>query len=380
MKATKRISPKTKSNVYAVIMAGGRGTRFWPLSRPHRPKQLLKILSSKSLIRETVDRVLSLNDRQNTLVVTVSDHVSLVRKELPMLPKSNFIVEPQGKNTAPCIGLAALELASRDPNAIMIILPSDHWISDLKSFFRTIKDAVELVQRYDSLVTIGIRPSFPETGYGYILKEKKIKGPRGVPAYRVKGFHEKPTLKKAGLLIQRGSLWNSGIFVWKASTLLASLGRFIPPILHGLDRIKAEAKGSGLSTLRPKLQAVIRREYKKMPNISIDHAVLEKAGSEGKVLTLEAKFAWSDVGNWDAVHKMLPQDKSGNAGVGKWLGLKSSDCLIYSPKRLVALLGMKDAVIIDTPDALLIGDIKRSQEVKDLVDELERKGYGRHTS
>ncbi len=363
-----------KAQSYAVIMAGGRGTRFWPLSRHHRPKQLLKILSGRSLIQETVDRVLPLFGRDKTLVVAVAEHYRAVRKELHILPKTNFIIEPQGNNTAPCIGLAAIELASRDPNAIMAILPADHWISDISSFSRTLKAAVQLAEEHDSLVTIGIQPSYRETGYGYILKGKGIKGPRGVPVHRVKGFKEKPTPKMAGHLIALGSLWNSGIFVWRVSTILELLRRFSPSIFRGLQRIQ-----EGLGAPPPKLQAIIRREYKKMPNLSIDYAVLEKAGSEGRVLTLEANFGWNDVGSWAAVHRMLPQDKKGNVGVGKWLGLQSSDCLVYSPNRLVALLGMKDTVVVDTPDALLVGDIKRAQEVKDLVEELKHRGYGRYT-
>lgn len=369
-----------KPQGYAVIMAGGRGTRFWPLSRAHRPKQLLKILSGKSLIRETVERVLPLFGRENTLVVTVAEHYSAVRKELRGLPKTNFLIEPQGNNTAPCIGLAAIELAARYPNAIMTVLPADHWISDLNSFRRTVQTAMELAQNHDALVTIGIRPAYPETGYGYILKGGEIKGPRGAPVYRVEGFKEKPSPKKARQLIPLGALWNSGIFVWRVSTILELLRRFTPPLSRGLQKIKEEARGIGLGTSRPKLRTIIRREYKKMPNISIDYAVLEKAGSEGRVLTLEGNFGWSDVGNWAAVHRMLPQDRSGNAGVGKWLGFQSNDCLVYSPDRLVALLGIRDAVIVDTPDALLVGDIKRSEEVRNLVEELERRGYKRYTA
>jgi mannose-1-phosphate guanylyltransferase len=354
---------------YAVIIAGGRGTRFWPVSRAGRPKQLLKLLSKKSMIRETVDRILPLFTAERTLVVTVADHHGALRKELRMLPKANFVVEPEGKNTAPCIGLAAIELSSRNPNAIMVVLPADHWISDTKSFHRTIKAAVQLAREQDILVTIGIRPTFAETGYGYIVKGERINGTAKILRYRVQGFKEKPNLETASELLQSGSLWNSGIFVWKASTFLGLLRRSAPEIFQRLERI-AEKRMN---------KRVLQREYRKMPNISIDYALLEKAGAEGKVLTLEADFGWSDVGNWAALHRMLPQDGSGNAGVGKWLGVKSRGCLIYSPKRLVAVLGLEDILIVDTPDALLVGDLKRSQEVKGLVDELERKSYRKHT-
>jgi mannose-1-phosphate guanylyltransferase len=369
-----------KAPGYAVIIAGGRGTRFWPLSRAHRPKQLLKLFGKKSMIRETADRVLPLFGPARTLVVTVADQHAAVRKELPMLPKANFLVEPQGKNTAPCIGLAAIELLKRDPNAIMVILPADHWISHPKSFQRTIRLAVQLAEEEKGLVTIGIRPSYPETGYGYIVKGEEIKRAEKIPCYKVRGFKEKPSLETAGELLQSGSLWNSGIFAWRVSTLLELLRRFAPEISQSLERIGIKAGDRGLGKLPPKLGLMLRREYKKMPNISIDYAVLEKAGAEGRVFNLEADFGWSDVGNWAAVHGMSFRDDSGNGGVGKWLGFKSQGCLVYSRDRLVALLGMEDVFVVDTPDALLVGDMKRSQEVRELVEELERKGYKKYTT
>ena len=368
-----------KRKLYAVIMAGGKGTRFWPLSRPQRPKQLLKLLSARSLIRESVERVLPLFGRRNTLVVTVDEHHRAVLRELPLLPKNNFLIEPQGNNTAPCIGLAAVELSARDPDAIMAVLPADHWVSDPRRFSRTLRAAMRLAQRHDVLITLGIRPDYPETGYGYILKGRKAARSNAMPVYRVDGFEEKPNLKRARQLTRRGALWNSGIFIWRAAAILESLRRYAPAIARGLERIQEITRGRGLATLSPKALSVLRREYRKMPNISIDYAVLEKAGSEGRVVTLEADFGWSDVGNWAALHRMLPKDARGNAGVGKWLGFKSTDCLVYSGNRLIALLGMENTVVVDTPDAVLVADMKRSQEVKELLEELNRKGYRRYT-
>ncbi|MBI2349493.1 MAG: mannose-1-phosphate guanylyltransferase [Deltaproteobacteria bacterium] len=366
-------------HAYAAIIAGGKGTRFWPLSRPQHPKQLLKILSGKSLIRETVDRTAPLFGSRNTLVVTVAEHYHAVRREIPVLAERNFIVEPQGNNTAPCIGLAALEVAARDPDAVMAILPADHWVSDPGSLSRALRDAIRLARAGDSLVTIGIRPSYPETGYGYILKGKQFKGPGGVPCYRVKGFKEKPTRRRAAHLVRRGSLWNSGMFVWRASTILEMLRRFSPPIARSLERIRAAMRDKGLANPSASLRAVVRREYRKMPNISIDYAVLEKAGAAGRLLALEGRFGWSDVGSWAAAHRMLPHDGKGNVGLGKWLGFKSKDCFVYSRDRLVALLGVQGLVVVDTADALLIAAMERSQEVRELVEELKRRGYGRYT-
>jgi mannose-1-phosphate guanylyltransferase len=224
---------------------------------------------------------------------------------------------------------------------------------------------------------VGIRPTYPETGYGYILKVKKAARGNDGSVYRVEGFAEKPPVKKALRLMRRGALWNSGIFIWRAATILEAIRQYAPVVADGLERIRKIARGRPLATLPSKDAAAFRREYRKMPNISIDYAVLEKAGSEGKVATLEADFGWSDVGNWDALHRMMPKDASGNAGTGRWLSFRSNNCLAYTNKRLVALLGMENTVVVDTPDAVLVADMKRSQEVKDLLDELARKGHSK---
>jgi mannose-1-phosphate guanylyltransferase len=359
-----------KAARYAVIIAGGKGTRFWPLSRASRPKQILKIASRKSLIRETFDRIAPLTGRKNALVVTVKDHAGAVRKELAGLPTANFIVEPEGKNTAPCIGLAAVELARRDPGSIMCVLPADHWISNINSFRRTLEAGMQLAERSDVLVTIGVKPGYPETGYGYILKGKSLEQNLMVNAYKVKGFKEKPALRQAARLLRSGALWNSGIFIWNTTTILALLERFNPAIYQGL--LKIQSRGG------VKNPSLLRREYARMPNISIDHAVLEKAGSAGKVVTLEADFGWSDVGSWTSLHQLLPRDAQGNAGLGRRLLIDTKDSLVYSENRLVVLLGVKNTLVVDSPDAILVADLKRSQQIRDVVAELERKGHRRY--
>ncbi len=366
------------TNCFSVIIAGGKGTRFWPLSRARRPKQLLKILSRKSLLKETAERIHALSGRKQTLVVTISDQINALRRDLPELPKNSFLAEPVGKNTAPCIGLAALEVVRKNPDAVMIVLPADHWVADSARFRRALKAAVKLALRHDQLVTIGIRPDYPETGYGYIMKGKAI-GAKTANAFVVKRFTEKPKLAVARRLLRQGSLWNSGIFVWKAATLLRMLSRYQPAIAKGLETIERAAKGRSLSRLTPKLRAIIAREYAKLPSLSIDFAVMEKAGAEGNVLTVEANFGWSDVGSWAAVHRMMKQDTDGNASAGRWFGLGAKNCLVHAPDRLVVLLGMENTVVVDTPDALLVGDLRRSQEVRDLVDALKRKGFASYT-
>jgi len=366
-----------KSTCFSVIIAGGKGTRFWPLSRSQKPKQLLKIFGPKSLIAETVDRVLPLSGSARTLVVTIADQLAATRKELRVLPKNNFLVEPQGKNTAACLGLAALEVIRRDPQAVMIVLPADHWVPGAKVFRRTLEKAIRLAELDDKLITIGIQPTYPETGYGYIVRGKSLNG-KGT-GYQVKKFTEKPKLPKAQRLMRAGALWNSGIFVWKAATLLKSIEQHMPELNRALNRIAEAARGKSLANPEPRLRKVIAAEYAKLKSTSIDFGVMEPASGEQRVLTVNADFAWSDLGSWESVHRMLDRDGAGNAGSGQWLVRDAQTCLVHAPDRLVVLLGVKDAVIVDTPDALLVGDLRRSQEVRELVEELHKKGYGSYT-
>jgi mannose-1-phosphate guanylyltransferase len=261
----------------------------------------------------------------------------------------------------------------------MLVVPADHWVADPRAFRRTLQDAVRLASTGDRLVTIGIRPDYPETGYGYILKGDGVSDSKIAGATQVKRFQEKPDAITARRLIRQGALWNSGMFAWRASPLLQALRRYQPSIADLLDNIRSAAGGKSLTRPTPRLARVIAREYNKMPSISIDYAVLENAAADGQVVTLEATFGWSDIGSWSAVHRMMHRDDNGNAANGKWLGLGAKNCLIHSPDRLVVLLGIEDAVVVDTPDALLVGDLKRSQEVRDLVEELKKKGLGSYT-
>jgi mannose-1-phosphate guanylyltransferase len=368
-----------KQPIFSVILAGGKGTRFWPLSRSQRPKQLLRILSPKTLIGETAARVFPLSGPKRTLVVTVAEQLKDMARELPAVPRGNFICEPQGKNTAPCIGLSALEVTARDPRGVMVVVPADHWVADPRAFRRTLKRAAKLAAASDRLVTIGIRPDYPETGYGYILKGGRMRVGKIAGAALVKSFKEKPDAATAQRLIREGALWNSGIFVWRATALLDSLRRYQPAIAGLLENIRAAAGGKSLTRLAFGLRRAVNREYCKMPSISIDYAVLEKAASDARVITLEANFGWSDIGSWSAVHRLMHRDENGNAANGRWLGLGAKNCLIHAPDRLVVLHGIEDAVVVDTPDALLVGNLKRAQEVRELVEKLKKQGYGSYT-
>lgn len=365
-------------DVFAVIMAGGKGTRFWPLSRFDRPKQFLKILTRRTLLGETLGRVMPSFRRENVLVVAASEHFKQIRQELRSLPAGNLLVEPRGNNTAPCIGLAATEIAARNPNALMAVFPADHWILDAPAFRKTVRAALAVARRTDALVTIGIQPAYPETGYGYIRKGAPLAQPRGLSAYHVRAFQEKPNRTKALQLIRAGSLWNSGIFVWKASTLIELLERFAPAIFDGLKTIH-EARGKGLGGVLPaRLLSVLQKEYRRMPTVSIDHAVLEKAANAGKVVTIKADFGWSDLGSWESLHQLLPHDAAENAQVGKGLAVDARGCLSVSSQRLIVLLGVRNTVVVDSPDALLVADRARSQEIREVVRELQTRGYSRY--
>ena len=269
-----------KSSIFSVILAGGKGTRFWPLSRSLRPKQLLRILSPKTLIRETAERMFPLSGPERTLVVTVAAQLKDLARELRRVPRRNFIAEPQGKNTAPCIGLSALEVAARNPDGVMVVVPADHWVADPRAFRRTLENAARLAAASDHLVTIGIRPDYPETGYGYILKGRSLRSGKISGAALVKRFQEKPDGSTARRLIRHGALWNSGIFVWRAAVLLESLRRYQPAIAGLLEKIRAGTGGKSLTRPAPPLARFIARQYNLMPSISVDYAVLEKAGND----------------------------------------------------------------------------------------------------
>jgi mannose-1-phosphate guanylyltransferase len=271
-----------------------------------------------------------------------------------------------------------MEIYRRNPKGIMVVLPADHWVQEEGLFRRTIKAAIQIAHAQDNLITIGIRPTHPETGYGYISTNKQHMGPYGISISKVKSFKEKPDSEEAVRLIRRGALWNSGIFVWKAETILTILGRFAPRISRCLQKINESIGKGSLSSTHPKAGTALRSQYRKMPNVSIDHAVLEKAGARGIVFTLQANFRWSDVGTWASLYTLLSHDRRGNAAIGNWLGIDSRNCLIYSTDRLIVLLGMRNALVVDSPDALLVGDLKRAQDIREIVKRLSLKDIHRY--
>jgi len=346
------------------ILAGGRSTRLWPRSRRAWPKQLLDLVGGRSLLRGTYERLRPLLTPEQVFVVTGRRYASSVREELPELPPQNLICEPSGRNTAPCIGLAALYLRRLDPQEVMVVLPADHIIHQEEDFRRLLLAAAKAAED-GGLVTLGIKPSYPETGYGYIERGEELAVASGYPIYRVARFTEKPDPATAELFLQGGRhYWNSGMFMWQTEVILSALAKHLPRLHAQLMALEA-----ALGT--PQEQGVLDRVWDQVESISIDYGVMERAQD---VRVIPADIGWSDVGSWEAVAELLPQDGQGNAILGRHIGLHTQRSLIYSPKRLVATIGLEDMVIIDTEDALLVCPRRETQKVKELVEALEKAG------
>jgi mannose-1-phosphate guanylyltransferase len=350
--------------MFAVIMAGGKGARFWPRSREKKPKHLLDIISEKTIIQETVERIKPLIPSENILVVTGKKHARALIKQLPEIPSRNIIIEPEGKNTAACIGLAALHIRKMVSDDIMVVLPSDHAIADSQKFIDTVSAAAKAASEEDGLVTIGVKPSSVQTGFGYIERANLFKQINNEDVFRVKSIREKPDFQKAQEFVQSGNFyWNSGMFIWKNSAILKEIGHWMPDLYAELMKID-EALGS------PQEAVIVPRVYKKLAAISIDYGVMEKSDN---VFMLEGDFGWSDVGSWDALWEISPKDIKGNAALAdsRTIFEDSEDSLVYAPQKLVALVGIKDLIIVDTKDALLICKKGRSQDVKKIVEKLD---------
>ncbi|MGB2869937.1 MAG: mannose-1-phosphate guanylyltransferase [Bacteroidota bacterium] len=354
------------AQLYAVIIAGGAGTRFWPRSRERTPKQFLEIAGAGTMIQNTVARITSFIPPMNTFVVTNALHQELVHKQLPFLPSENILVEPVGRNTAPCIGLAATWIRRIDPNGVMVVLPSDHVIKDIEESVRILRLAVRVAEETNALVTIGIKPSHPETGFGYIQYEDSTeRNPyhtEGV--YRVRTFAEKPNLETAEKFLKSGDfLWNSGMFVWKADAILREIGRNLPDLAEQLSVLE-----SSMGT--PQYQQALEHTYGLIRSISIDYGVMEKASN---VYVAKGNFGWSDVGSWDEVVRMSTVDGEGNAVRGIVISKDSRRNFVDAGNKIVATLGVDDLIIIATDDAILVCKKDRSQDVKEIVDYMRRK-------
>ncbi|HSG28642.1 MAG TPA: mannose-1-phosphate guanylyltransferase, partial [Candidatus Krumholzibacterium sp.] len=354
-------------NVYAVIMAGGVGSRFWPRSTERTPKQLLEIVNKGTMIQNTVSRISSVIDPSKILVVTNKVQKPLVARQLPQIPVENIIVEPIGRNTAPCIGLAALFIRRMDPDAVMVVLPADHLMADEEEFRRVLSLAIWVAYESQRLITIGIHPTRPETGYGYIQVVDEDDGTnpyfsRGV--HKVKTFAEKPNRETAQRFLDSGDfLWNSGMFVWKVDVILGEIGRSLPELHQQLVTIEG-----AIGTDR--VDQAIDKGYRMIRGISIDYGVMEKAR---EVYVLRGEFGWSDVGSWDEVYRISGKDADGNSVSGKAVLHGTKNSLVYADDKVIAAVDVEDLIIIASENSILVCKRGRSQDVKEVVDYLRRK-------
>jgi mannose-1-phosphate guanylyltransferase/mannose-6-phosphate isomerase len=355
-------------NVHAVILAGGSGTRFWPLSRETWPKQMLQIVGEDTLLRQTIKRIESLVPPENIWIVPTEDKAQNIRFHLeplgPLANKIRFVNEPVGRNTAPAIGLAATCLSLASPESVMIVMPSDHAIPDEKEFRSDVQQAIRGAES-DYLVTFGIKPNHPETGYGYIQVDRASRTEeKGL--LRVKRFVEKPDLETARTYLADGNYyWNSGIFVWKTSKILSEIERHLPVLHNALRELRRYLVSPDTQYQREGLNKI----YTPLESISIDYGVMERSSA---VLMVPASFRWSDLGSWTALDEVLEKDSAGNIFKGNTIDIGSHDSIVVAGERLVTTLGLKDMVVVDTPDATLVTPKSNVQEVKKIVEELKR--------
>lgn len=353
--------------MYIVILAGGSGTRFWPLSRKKHPKQLMSVFGGKSMLQRTVERVLPLKPKR-VVVVTNAVQARQTRDQLDYIGEVpiDIIEEPVGRNTAPAIGLAAAVIARHDPGALMVVLPADHYITDEESFCDTIRRAGNAALN-GYLVTLGITPDRPETGYGYIEADRHMRGEGPYPVVR---FVEKPSLDKALEFLESGNFyWNSGMFIWQVRVILEQIGAHMPELHAGLDKLRFSEDIWELADLNPQIGAM----YESIRGESIDYGVMEKAKD---VEVIPAGFGWSDVGSWRALPEVLDPDEAGNLVINAagFVSIDSRNCLAYGGGKMVAFVGVEDLIVVDAGDAVMVCRSDRAQDVKKVVEELEQAG------
>ncbi len=361
------------SSAHAIILAGGRGTRFWPRSRLRTPKQLLNIVGDANMFVQTAARLLPVFPWPRLWTVTNAEQAGAIRKLPPRLHAAHILAEPVGRNTAAAIALAAFHLVREDHKALMAVLPADHFIRDARRYRTIVRAALQVAARGPNLVVLGIPPTRPETGYGYIERSDSVAPafmPASPPVFRVNRFTEKPDLATAQQFLSSGNhYWNAGMFFWRAATYLAYLRRYLPATHAALARV-AETIGTR------RYASALARAYPKLENISVDYAILERATREPggvNVFVLPADIGWSDIGSWAAVYDLSASAPGANVSRAPLCAIDATGNYVWSAKKLVALLGVHDLVVVETPDALLICPRSRAQDVSRIVKSLEQQ-------
>ncbi|MEA5093469.1 MAG: mannose-1-phosphate guanylyltransferase [Sedimentibacter saalensis] len=347
----------------AVIMAGGKGERFWPRSRSNFPKQFLSLTNDgKTMIQLTAERLLPLVNYEDMFVVTNKDYIKLVKEQLPNIPSENILAEPVAKNTAPAIGLAAAIIQQRYDDSVMIVLPSDHLIKQNQMFLDTLKTAINVAKEGDNLVTIGITPTYPETGYGYINYGQSNFSDKYSNVYKVERFVEKPNVEKAKEYLESGNyIWNSGMFVWKVSTILENIKLLMNETYNGLMDIKNVIG-------KANFEDVLYEKFSHFKSESIDYGVMERAVN---IYTIPGTFGWDDVGSWLALERISKTNEYGNSVTGNVITINSKNSIISGTNKLIATVGIEDLIIVDTDDAILICSKESTQDVKKVLENLK---------
>jgi mannose-1-phosphate guanylyltransferase len=346
-------------------MAGGRGERFWPMSTSRRPKQLLDLVGDKPLIAEAVERVSASIPSERVYVITNADLVEATCAALPELPRENIIGEPMGRDTAAAVALGCALVEKASPDAVFAVMTADHIMGDLPIFDRTLTEAMDLAGREDVLITMGITPTHPDTGFGYIRVAEAFEGPEKTSFYKVKKFEEKPDLKRAKAFVESGECyWNSGMFIWSVASLRKALHTFCPTLTRMMDVVQPH-----IGTDR--FMEVLRKEYENLSKISVDYALMEKANN---ILMARGEFAWDDVGSWPAIENHFPQDDAGNTLIGLAEMLECSDNIVYSKGRLTACVGVDNLIVVQADGVTLVCAKDKAQDIKQLVKGLHERG------
>ena len=349
--------------VTAVIMAGGKGERFWPRSRKSLPKQFLSLTDDgKTMIQLTIERLKPIVSIDDIYIVTNKDYKNLVIEQIQGIKEENILLEPIAKNTAPCIGLAAMHIKKKYEDAVMLVLPSDHLIKYNEIYIDTLREAISVAQEDNNIITIGITPSYPETGYGYINFGRDEDDVKRNGVYRVKRFVEKPNLETAKEYLSSGKyLWNSGMFVWKASTIIENFEKLLPDMHDGLNKIY-ETIGTDQEEM------ILEREFTNFKSESIDYGIMERASN---IYTIPGSFGWDDVGSWLSLERINKTNDDGNVIKGNVITINSKNSIIQAQDKLIAVIGMKDFIVVDTDDALLIANKDSTQDVKKVIENLK---------
>ncbi|MBX3422721.1 MAG: mannose-1-phosphate guanylyltransferase [Pirellulaceae bacterium] len=354
--------------LHAVIMAGGTGSRFWPASRTDNPKQLLKLVGDTTMLQSTYERLSGLVSAEHTLVMTNKQLVTAVRRQLPEVPPEHIIGEPSKRDTAACIALAASMIVRADPMAVMLVLPADHVISSSAQFHDCMRSGVKLIdQSPERIVTFGIRPTYAAESFGYVQRGEPMGAPEVHGAYRVASFREKPNRQTAEQYLQSGNYyWNSGIFMWRADTILTALRRFEPEMMRHIDAISA-AVGT------PGFNVTLQREFDQISAQSIDYAVMERYSD---VSVIEASFRWDDVGSWQSIGRLTTPDEQGNCVRGKYLPIQSQRMIVYgSQEHLLVTIGMQDMIVVHTENATLVAPKEQEERVREVVKQLQSRNW-----